>query len=401
MNLKTLLTPLAINFGLSAATSAALILIVGVSSGPTMVGLLGLWMGYAIIFSQFISFGMQNGIYEVCRDDSNLTYLFTKISIVLSIIISMILWIPLHFVSEWLYDFHSLNINVLLIYTFAISVQKILRSSFTIIGSFNDFHYISIFKSTATAFLGGGIFFGLIEIEDLFFALTLMEILTSIVMLAFLLRKEKFYFQFGIRKSLVLLKSSYLGFISNSIYEINSKVDIVICSILLTPLHLGIYTTAVTVFEGFIALCTLRKSETYMDFLEATKKNDVRFIDLKVKSELLFLLKWLLPCFVLGLVYIFVTIGELSLITAFMLGLMLIAANLLGGVLGLQNIYYTFGKQDVFSRIMLSALIVNILGSIFLVKFIGMFGIGLSTAIVTVYVAFQMRRSIGVVNERL
>jgi len=399
--LKTLVTPLALNFGLSAATSAALLLIVGVSSGATMVGLVGLWMGYAIIFSQFISFGMQNGIFEVCRDEPKLAFVFTKVSFLLSIIIALVLCGLIHLVSYWLYDFHSLNTNALLLYTFAISVQKLLRSSYTIIDRFNDFHFISIFKSVVTAFIGGSILFGLIEIENIFYALTLMELLTSLVMLAFLLQKDQCYHQFDMRKSIILIKRSYLGFISNSIYEINSKVDIVICSLLLTPLHLGIYTTVVTVFEGFIALCTLRKSETYIDFLEAIKTKNIRVVDLKIKSEMLFLFKWLLPCFASGLIYVFVTIGELSVLTALMLALMLVAANLLGGVLGLQNIYYTCGKQDVFSKIMFSALFLNIFGSVVLVYFIGMFGIGLSTAVVTGYVAFQMRRKIGVVNERL
>lgn len=396
MILKTFISPLALNFGLSAATSAGLILTIGFSSGAEMVGLVGLWMSYAIIFSQFISFGMQNGIFELCRDELKQVFNYTKVSLLLSILIALILWMLIYIVNSWFYDFHSLNTNLLPIYTLALSIQKLFRSSYTIIDRFNDFHYISIFKSILTAFIGGAIFFNLIEIDNLFLALTLMEVLTSFIMLAFLLKKDECHYKFDIRKSGILIKKSYLGFISNSIYEVNSKIDIVICSLLLTPVSLGIYTTVVTIFEGFIALCTLRKSETYLYFLESIKTKNIQLVDQKIKEEMLFLLKWLLPCFSLGLVYIFVAIGYLSMLTALMLALMLFAANLLGGVLGLQNIYYSFGYQDVFSKIMLSALVLNIICSVILAYYIGMFGIGLSTAIVTGYVAFQMRLKIGI-----
>jgi O-antigen/teichoic acid export membrane protein len=92
------------------------------------------------------------------------------------------------------------------------------------------------------------------------------------------------------------------------------------------------------------------------------------------------------------------TVGDFSLVTISLLFLMLTSANILGSVLGLQNIYYSFGKQNIFSKIMLSALIINVIGSVFLGHYIGMLGIGLSTAMATVYVAIQIRRFIGVIN---
>lgn len=392
------LSPLSLNFGLSALTSGALLLIVGISSGPIMVGKLGLWMGYAVILSQFISFGMQNGIYDVCKNDANAAFEYTKIALFSSLLIGLIIWPPLFLASQWLYDFHSLNISALLAYSFAISLQKIFRSSFTIIAYFDDFHFISIFKSVVTAGLGVIIYFGFLKIDYLFISLTLIEFLVSLIMAVFFFAKNNTELHYDFNKGVTLLKKSYMGFISNSIYEINSKIDIIIGSLVLSPSYLGVYTTVVTVFEGFIALCTLRKSETFAIFFKAAQDDDIYFIDSTIKSEFYFLLKWLLPCFILGIAFIYMTVGDFSLVTISLLFLMLTSANILGSVLGLQNIYYSFGKQNIFSKIMLSALIINVIGSVFLGHYIGMLGIGLSTAMATVYVAIQIRRFIGVIN---
>jgi O-antigen/teichoic acid export membrane protein len=392
------ITPLAINFGLSAATSAALLMVVGVTSGTVAVGKLGLWMGYAVILSQIISLGMQNGIYEVCRENVSRVYTYSALAVMLSCGIASVIWLPLELINKWVYDFHSLNIHLLMAYSLSISLHKVFRSSFTILNSFDVFHYISIFKSILIACLSIGLYFAVVNVGLLFICLTVIEIVLAVIMSAFLFTKKGIYLELNLLKAQSLIKKSYMGFVSNSIYEINSKVDIVICSIILSPTYLGVYVTVSTVFDGFIALCTLRKSETFDVFLRATEDKNLELIDSKIRAELFFLMKWLVPCFVGGVVYITITVGDTAVQTFVMLFFMLLSANVLGSVLGLQNVYYSFGKQKLFAGIMLSALLLNILSSIILGHFFGMLGVGISTALATCYVSVGIKRFTGALN---
>lgn len=392
------ITPLAINFGLSAGTSAALLMVVGVTSGTVAVGKLGLWMGYAVILSQIISIGTQNGIYEVCRKNVSNVYTYSALAVILCCGASFVIRLTLEPINKFVYDFHSLNINGLMTYSLSISLQKVFRSSFTILNSFDTFHYISIFKSILITCVSIGFYFSDVDVDLIFIGLTVIELSMAVVMSTFLFPNKHIYSEINWVNALSLIKKSYMGFVSNSIYEINSKVDVVICSIILSPTYLGVYVTVATVFDGFIALCTLRKSETFDVFLRAIEDKDLELVHSKIRSELLFLTKWLVPCFVCGAVYITVTVGDSAVQTFAMLFFMLLSATVLGSVLGLQNIYYSFGKQKLFSGIMLSALLLNIFCSIVLGHFFGMLGVGVATALVTFYVSVEIKRFVGVLN---
>lgn len=397
-----------ISFGLVGFLGIAINILLLSYSGPEILGRFNYAFSILILASQFCVGGTQlsllNHSMKFINRKSELSFMVGS-SILLCVLFSIIFGFAIFLLNNineinFYLSKTKLSSSLFLIAIFLFSVNKLLLSFINALNLIISYAFFNALRYIFLLLVIIGLAYSNLldfHIQDCFL---ISEVFLLFSLLFFTILKVC---SIGVPKKRWLKRHLFFGmkgFVGGFMMEMNSKVDILILSNLMGFYAAGIYSFAAMITEGFLQVYVVIKNNIdpiFSALLKEKKTNQISLEVIRIRRILIpifFIFGIVLICSYKFIFDFFFRLDPGLILKSFQSFFILMIGILIASYYRpFVGLLIQIGKPEVYSIIILSSVILNILLNLILIPFFGIEGAAISTSIAFViesYLLFKL-----------
>lgn len=390
-----------IGYFASAITGVFLLSFVGRAYGVSEVGYLGIWTSIYFILVQLGVFGLHNAITGLSQKGKKYNFPRSRLLLLTALPLVVINCVIIAIVGYVIVSFVPGNGGLLALFfitlvasTFPASINKVFFSFYSIGGSTDIVGWFSIVRSVGMIIYAIGVYLTSGSFKTFLFVFFFAE---CAGLLFYLLRFNTFSKIFDARLtgkirrfrwvSKLLLKFSVPATFSNLVYEINTRVDILVCSMFVNEVALALYTIIVSLIEGFLGLAIISKTLLLPKLRDSLQGDLFQFVRLMGVRLTVAMAAFAFLVYFFGIFYI--TFTGVTITTSAIISFLILLTSVVAvsWTVPLHNLFFLFKRPAKFSQLVLLSTVINIVLNFVFVPRFGIQGAATATAISMLFLA--------------